>query len=114
MTVHQHVVQLRGKPAFTVNAIQPAPGLYVYRGLPYLRWGEEFHWHISHHSGLIIASAQSAIEARQVVDEIADLADWTLSPEEIKADASVDACEIRDRIVYRTDAVFHQNHRKAA
>ncbi|WP_405941570.1 hypothetical protein [Streptomyces sp. NBC_00207] len=114
MTVHQHVVQLRGKPAFTVNAIQPAPGLYVYRGLPYIRWGEEFHWHISHHAGLIIASAQSAVEARRVVDEIADLIDWTLSPEEIKATIGANAYEVRERIVYGTDAVFHQNRPVAA
>ncbi|MGW4505759.1 hypothetical protein ACWENO_14075 [Streptomyces sp. NPDC004436] len=114
MTVHQHIVQLRGKPAFTVNAIQPTPGLYVYRGLPYSRWGEEFHWHVGHHSGLVIASAPSAVEARRVIDEIAELADWTLSPQEIKDDATVDAAEIRERIIYRTDAVFHQSRPAAA
>lgn len=109
MTVRQHVIHLREKPAFTVNAIEPVPGLYIYRGLPYSRCGEEFHWHIGHHSGLIIASAPSAVVARQVVAEIADLADWTRTAEDLKADPSVDGAEVRERIVYRTDAVFHRN-----
>ncbi|MFJ3878009.1 hypothetical protein ACIPW5_11170 [Streptomyces sp. NPDC090077] len=109
MTVHQHIVQLDQKPAFTVNAIEPVPGLYIYRGLPYSRCGEEFHWHVSHHSGLIIASAPDAVEARRVVAEIADLADWSRSADDLKADPNVDGAEVRERIIYRTDAVFHQS-----
>jgi hypothetical protein len=111
MTVHQHIVQLRGKPAFTVNAIQPHPGLFVYCDLAYSRCGEVFQWHVSHHEGLLIASAPSALVALEVVEEIAELADWTRPAKDIAADPAVDAAEVRERILYRTDAVFHTNRR---
>lgn len=111
MTVHHHVVQLRGKPACTVNAIQPHPGLFVYRGLPCNRCGESYYWHVSHHSGLLIASAPSGLVALDVVNEIAELADWTRPAMDLAADPLVDASEVRERIIFRTGAVFHMNGR---
>ncbi|MFF4644911.1 hypothetical protein [Streptomyces sp. NPDC001389] len=114
MTTHGYLIRRPGRANTIVNAIQPAPGLYLYQDQPYRRCGIDYHWHIGHHSGLLIASAESAIVARQVIDEIANFIDWTRSAEAIKADTSIDVSDLRERIIYRTDGVFHQSRPAAA
>ena len=113
MTIHGYTVRRRGA-ATIVNAIQPVPGLYIYCGMPHRRCGEDFHWHIGHHSGFLIASAQSALEARQVINEIADFTDWTRTAEDLQADADLDVAYLRERILYFTDGIFHLRSRPIA
>lgn len=109
MTTHGYTIRRASGAQNIVNAIQPVPGLYLYQDQPYRRCGVDYRWHVGHRSGLLIASAESAIVARQVIDEIASFTDWSRSAEEIQTDASIDVSDLRERIIYRTDGVFHQS-----
>jgi hypothetical protein len=87
----------------TIDAVQPAPGLFVYRLPEHLR-NVYFPWTVGHSSGHAIAAFESEAHALGAVDLIADYTDWERTADELRAD--VDPYELRDFIEEKTTGVF--------
>jgi hypothetical protein len=87
----------------TVDAVEPAPGLFVYRLPEHLRH-PYFPWLVGHASGKCIAAFERYGHAMEATQVIADFTVWTRSAEELVA--TVDAYRLRDVIEYRTAGVF--------
>lgn len=87
----------------TVDAFNPAPGLYVYQLPEHLRH-PDFPWLMGHSSGLVIAAFERKDHALAAIEVIADFADWTRTADDLRAD--VDALDLSDLIDYRTAGVF--------
>lgn len=73
-----------GKSTRTVDAIQPAPGLLVYRLPSDHQPASPHRWRIGHHSGLSIADSLRREAALQGAELLATLADWTQSVDAIR------------------------------
>ncbi|MFI9344989.1 hypothetical protein ACIG0D_27540 [Streptomyces sp. NPDC052773] len=102
METVRYTFRSRGETG-TVDAVQPAPGLFVYQ-LPEHLQHPWYPWLIGHASGLCIAMYERYGHAMAAVDEIADFTDWTRTADELRA--TVDAYHLRDVIEYHTAGVF--------
>jgi hypothetical protein len=114
VNVIQHAVPVKpGYEPFTVDAIEPVPGLVVYEIPTEVREPDtDFHWRVSHHSGLALAAAEFPGDAQSIAHAIADFTDWTRTAEELQADTSLDISDLYQRINYETPGVFL--HRRPA
>jgi hypothetical protein len=88
----------------TVDALTPAPGLFVYR-LPAHLTHPDFPWLLGHgQSGKSIAAFPDRQQALEGAELIADVADWTHTAEELRAE--VDVYLLAETIEEFTDGVF--------
>ena len=95
----------------TVDAVQPTPGLYVYRLPEHLRH-PYFPWLIGHSSGRCIAAFEQEAHAVGAVALIASFANWERTADELRAD--VDPYDLRDLIEAKTTGVFISANRSLA
>lgn len=75
-----------------VQAVEPVPGLRVYEQPEELRKSYEtvYVWRIGHHSGLVIGVAMYEDDAIRGAHTLADVADWTRSVDDLRAEVDVD------------------------
>lgn len=79
----QHTANLIGTLQ-TVDAIEPVPGLRVYKH-PDIAYGiGTYPVYLGHHSGRWIARMECTADAIDAAHDIADMADWTRPGEELQ------------------------------
>lgn len=83
---------------YTVPATSPVPGLFVYQIPDEVEPHSSHRWSVGHHSGRLIASAMYEDDATRGAQEIADLADWTKTADELRADLDLD--EVYERLAW--------------
>lgn len=69
----------------TVNATKHPCGLLTYRTPADWEPGAYYPWRVGHHSGACVAAAHTERGAIDAVAILADLTDWTASPDVVKA-----------------------------
>lgn len=97
--------------------IEPVPGLRVFELPGDLREegdGAANPWRLTRHSGLGLVAFPTREDALRGAREVADLADWTRTPEELRADAEFDREEYVDRILHRTNGLLIPQSSKGA
>lgn len=104
---------------FAVVGVEPVPGLRVFELPEDLREegdGAANPWRLTHHSGLGLAAFPSREDALRGAREVADLTDWTRTPQELRADADLDLDldEYIDRILHRTNGLLMPRDGKGA
>lgn len=88
--VHEVRVSQTATPVL-VQAVEPVPGLRVYRQPDELRRTNQISpWWIGHHSGLLIANAMYESDAIRGAKKVAELADWTQPAEVLQRDVPTD------------------------
>ncbi|MFG2775940.1 hypothetical protein [Streptomyces sp. NPDC048350] len=91
------------------RGVEPVPGLRVFELPENLREegdGVANPWRLAHHSGLVLVAFPSREDALRGAREVADLTDWTRTPEELRTDADFDREEYIDRVEHRTNGLF--------
>lgn len=89
----------------TVEAIQPQPGLYVYRYPDDVPDQDSlYRWRLAHHSGLAIAKFEYPGDAQDAAWHLRDAADWTADADVLKAQEGL-GNKIRD-LIFDTPGVF--------
>jgi hypothetical protein len=91
MTTEQHAHTIRtDQDDYTVQAASPVPGLWIYKIPDAVEPLTGFRWRLGHHTGTAIACALYEADVKRAAETIADLADWTKSPEELRAEVDAD------------------------
>ncbi|MEU4133608.1 hypothetical protein [Streptomyces wuyuanensis] len=86
MDTFQHTIIIRGDETHVVDAVEPAPGLVLFRLPDGMAPNNPRRWRIGHKpSGLAIGDAMQRENGVAGIHAIADLADWTQTPDTIKA-----------------------------
>jgi hypothetical protein len=81
----QHTTKADGV-AHTVDAIEPVPGLRIYKH-PTIDYGiGTYPVVLGHHSGLRIARLEYTAEAIDAANALAAMADWTRPADDLQAD----------------------------
>ncbi|MCZ7413109.1 hypothetical protein [Streptomyces sp. WMMC897] len=84
----QHTIALDGT-VHTVDAIEPAPGLRVYKH-PHLDYGiGTYPVVLGHHSGRSIAHMECTADAIDAGRDLGEMTDWTRPADEINADEAL-------------------------
>ncbi len=90
ITEHQLHTIRTSQDDYTVEAVSPVPGLWIYKIPDEVEPATAFRWRIGHHTGTAIACALYEADVKRAAKTIADLADWTKSPEELRAEVDAD------------------------
>ncbi|WP_329390080.1 hypothetical protein [Streptomyces sp. NBC_01716] len=107
---HELIVRQRATPIL-VLAIEPQPGLHVYRQPEELLTSADLYvWRLGHHSGHAIAKFEYPGDADDAAWAIRDLADWTKTADEIRAE--LDGDTVRDALE-QSPGIFLSALRKA-
>ncbi|MFB6977746.1 hypothetical protein [Streptomyces scopuliridis] len=94
----------RGATPALVQAIEPFPGLRIYRQPSELQQpSDRYVWRLGHHSGYPIAAFEYPGDAGDAAWAISELADWTRPAEEIRAGLNGET--VRDALE-RTPGIF--------
>ncbi|WP_093803956.1 hypothetical protein [Streptomyces sp. Wb2n-11] len=94
-----------GHQPYTVEAIQPQPGLYVYRYPEDIPDQDPlYRWRLGHHSGFSIAKFEYPGDAQDAAWYLRDVADWTAEADALRAQEGL-GDKIRD-LIYDTPGVF--------
>lgn len=106
-----------GSSTYAVVGVEPVPGLRVFElpgDLQEEGDGAANPWRLAHHSGLGLVAFPTREDALRAAREVADLADWTRTPEELRADAEFDREEYIDRVLHRTNGLLIPQSSKGA
>ncbi|MFJ7999041.1 hypothetical protein ACIQ7D_18100 [Streptomyces sp. NPDC096310] len=96
VTTHEVIASQHASPVL-VNAIEPQPGLFVYRMPAELqRPGDRYVWRLGHHSGYPIAKFEHPGDTDDAAWAIREIVDWTRPVGEIRAKANGDT--VRDAL----------------
>ena len=83
----------------TVDAHPVTPGLYIHPTSGSDNYRPCDQWRLAHHSGRAVGAFPTEEQARQAGADVADLADWTRSREEIAEPGAVDLWELSERLL---------------
>ncbi|MGW2089636.1 hypothetical protein [Streptomyces sp. NPDC001880] len=91
MHTSTHEIRARHATPVLVQAIEPLPGLRVYRQADeLLAPGDQYVWRLGHHSGYVIAKFEYPGDADDAAWAIRELTDWTRPVEQIRAELDGD------------------------
>ncbi|WP_405461516.1 hypothetical protein OG786_29065 [Streptomyces sp. NBC_00101] len=104
---HQVIARQHATPVL-VQAVEPQPGLFVYRQpAELLKAGDQYEWRLGHHSGYQIAKFENPREADDAARAIRDITDWTRPVDDIRADTDGEA--VREALL-PSPGVFLSTH----
>ncbi|EGE40848.1 hypothetical protein GTY83_07310 [Streptomyces sp. SID4928] len=111
VVTHEVIARQHATPVL-VQAIEPEPGLFVYRQPDeLLKKGDRYVWRLGHHSGYQIAKFEYPGDADDAAWAIRDITDWTRPVDEIRADT--DGGIVRDALV-QSPGIFLNAHPDAS
>jgi hypothetical protein len=95
-STHELIARRNATPVL-VQAIEPQPGLHIYRQPEeLLDDGDRYVWRLGHHSGYAIAAFEYPGDADDAAWAIRELTDWTRPVEQIRAE--LDGDTVRDAL----------------
>jgi hypothetical protein len=95
-STHELQVRVHDTPVL-VQAIEPQPGLHIYRQPDELLAPNDLYvWRLGHHSGYVIAKFEYPGDADNAAWAIREITDWTRPVEQIRAE--VDGNTVRDAL----------------